>query len=815
MNTKFYFLLLLFVVSYCNAFSASPQNIDWNTAKWIGFNNDNRPQEWSNRIASFGEWDAPKITKTRIAYLSPLMRKSFALTKKIESAQIAVAGIGLYELYVNGKKVGDRVLDPAQTSYEKFAFYVVHDVTKLLNPKQNAIGIMLGNGFYGQNAAYNFNLNYGQPRAIAILQLKYSDGTTETIGTDESWKASTGPVLFDNIFFGETYDARRVINNWISPAFDDKLWQTVEIMKSPTEKLVEQKLEPIRKIRTVLPKTILPAEEGWIIDMGQNMSGWLHMKVKEKAGTVIKMQYAEHLMPDRKNIDPASTGIHVTGHTQTDFYICSGKGVESWEPRFTSHGFRYVQITGLSKKPELKNFTGWLVRSDVTRTGTFECSDPLINKFYNVSLWTIESNIQGLLSDCPHRERCAWMGDTYVVAEAASFNFDMKKFWQKTAADIPTTLGKEKTHPLDSLPQDHRAPCNVGLGKRLNLQARPDWGAATVMVPWYSYVHYADTAIVKDSWSLMTGWMTYLDEIVQKNGIIIRGYGDWCPPGTNTAINTPVALTSTALYYQSLVAMQKMALVVDDTKASEAYAQKAIVVRNAFNQRFFEEKTYSYGSQTGNIFALFSQIVPVGKEQGVAERLADYIMKDSKGHYTTGIFGHRPLYTVLNDYGHADVTKHLWTLTTYPSLGFMTEVHNLTTWAENPYDWPIGERYRRNSYNHPMQAGFAASFHESLGGIRPDENKPGYKAFFLRPKFVPDLNWVKVTLKTQFGTISSAWKRKKGSVVWSVTVPKNTTAQVQLLTYNKKDIKLNNKVVQSNSFTLIAGKHIIVVAEKL
>ncbi|NJX14327.1 family 78 glycoside hydrolase catalytic domain [Tamlana crocina] len=793
-------------------------SINWDSAKWIGYTKDQRPEKWAARDLvrnqppmNINTWEPTeedlKVTR-RKTHPSVLLRKSFSITKEVTSAEVAICGLGLYELYLNGKKVGDRVLDPAQTSYDKRAFYVRHDITEAIS-KNNSVGVMLGNGFYGQNMAFWPGLAYGNPRAILVLNILYKDGTKEQIVTDESWKAHSSPILFDNIYLGETYDARAELSDWSTFKFDDTSWETPEIMKAPTQNLLEQDLEPMRKIRTVTPIATWKAEKGWILDMGQNMTGWLAISVKEKEGTVVKMRFAEHLMPDKQNIDPASTGIHVTGNTQTDVYICKGDGIETWEPRFTYHAFRYVQIEGLSKTPDLSQFTGWLVRTDAERIGTFKCSDPLINKFYDVSMWTIEDNIQGLLSDCPHRERCAWMGDAYVVAEAASFNFDLKHLWQKTSSDMETVLGVSKAHFKDPFPYDSRAPSNISVGKRLCLQARPDWGAATIMVPWFSYVYYGDTAIIEGAWDMMEGWMAYLDEKVQEDGIINGGFGDWCPPGGNPEMDTPPALTSTALYYQSLTSMEKMALVLDKKEVASKYAEKAKFVKTAFNKTFFNVETKSYGSQTGNAFALYSGLVPEGLEQLVADNLANLIMKDKNGHYSTGIFGHRPLYTVLNDYGHDAVTKHLWSITDYPSLGFMTEEHDLTVWPEGVSNWDKKERYYRHSFNHPMQSGFAASFHESLGGIRPDEDFPGFERFILRPTFLSGLQWCEATHKSPRGEIESSWKKEGSQIIWSISVPDNSEAIIQLPHYQKEQITLNNTVTNANVFNVPSGEHTI------
>ena len=814
-------ILLFFIIPSLSVLGQTlDSKINWDKADWIGYTKDNRSEKWSVRDfvrnqppMDINTWQPTKEelkAVQRKAHPSVLFRKSFSVTKEVESAEIAICGLGLYELYLNGRKVGDRVLDPAQTSYDKRAFFVRHNVTNLLKDN-NGLGIILGNGFYGQNIAFWPGLNYGKPRAIMVLNITYKDSTSEQIVTDESWKAHSSPILFDNVYHGETYDARKEIKNWSGSQYEDRSWNPVELMKVPTDNLIEQQLEPMRKVREILPVAILPAEKGWIIDMGQNMTGWLQIHVEEKEGTEIKMRFSEHLMPDKQNIDPASTGIHVVGNTQTDIYISKGDGIETWEPHFTYHGFQYVQIEGLENKPTLDQFTGWLVRTDVERIGTFKCSDEQINKFYETSMLTIEDNLQGLLSDCPHRERCAWMGDAYVVAEAASFNFNLKRLWQKTADDMQTVLGVSKAHFKDPFPYDKRAPANVSVGKRLNLQARPDWGAATIMIPYFSYIYFGDTTIVKKSWNMMEGWMAYLDEKVQEEGIINGGYGDWCPPGGNPQMDTPPALTTTALYYQSLVAMQKMAILLNKDKTGAEYGEKAQLVKEAFNDRFFKEASNSYGSQTGNAFALHTNLVGETKKQLVADNLSDLIMKDKQGHFTTGIFGHRPLYTVLNDYGYSEVTQHLWDITDYPSLGFVTETHGLNTWPELIANWDKSKRYYRNSFNHPMNSGFAASFHESLGGIRPDENHPGFKKFYLRPTFLEGLEWCDVSYKSPQGKIESHWKRNKGLITWSVTIPENSAALIQLPYYTSNQIKLNNKEVKNNMFELTSGEYVIII----
>ncbi|MDF7822601.1 family 78 glycoside hydrolase catalytic domain [Pontiellaceae bacterium B12227] len=786
----------------------------WNEARWIGFTDDQRDPAFAERASLYINQTEPV---QRRSFPSSLLRREFSINKKVQTATAYVCGLGLHELYLNGQKIGDRVLDPAPTSYEKRAFYVVHDVTEQIRSGSNAIGLMLGNGFYGQNFAFGGGLAYGPPRAKMVLVIKFTDGASQRVLTDEHWQAHQSPVVFDNIYAGETYDARRELPGWSEPDFNSKYWKPVREMEPPTTNLVEQRLEPIRKVRAIRPVAILPAADGeWIVDLGENIGGWLQLRVREPRGTKITMRFAELLMPDGKAIDTASTGVHVTSADQTDIYVCKGGGVEEWEPCFTYHGFRYAQVAGLSKKPALADFTGWLVRSDLERIGHFECSDPILNKFYEVSLRTIEGNLQGLLSDCPHRERCAWLGDMHAVAETISMNYDARSLWRKHIEDFKTVLGASIPVPRhyaegDIPPRDPRAPANIACGKRLCGQARPDWGMAVVLVPWFNWLYCGDRETALNAWPMMADYMDYLQGHEVNKCLIKEGfaYGDWCPPGGNKEMDTPPNLTASALYYQSAIAMERMAGLMGKTGAETKYRKLAEDIKTAFNEKFMDRDTYDYGSQTATAMALNIGLVPKVKEGEVATGLNRLIIEQSSGHYTSGMLGHRHLYTALNDYGFGEATRRLWGNTDFPSLAFLTEAHGLTTWPEVPMDWPAGERYQRNSFNHPMQSGFAVTFHESLGGIRPDPEQPGFKHFILKPCFLPGLEWVKVNHRSPRGLISSHWKREGASIRWSVTVPENASAAVKLSQFEPFEIKLNDKPVDDNNFELPAGSWII------
>ena len=808
---KKWIVLTLAAGLFPGALTAQQESLDWGNAQWIKLKGDPRPEP-SLSERTFTRRNHPvEQVKT---FPAPLMRHEFSVTKAVKSATAQVCGLGYFELYLNGSKVGDHVLDPVQTSYNRRAFYVTFDITEHLQSGGNAAGLMLGNGFYGQNFAFSRRLKWGNPIAIALLEIEYADGSKQQIATGPKWKATTGPVLFDNVYAGETYDARLELLGWNKAGFDDSDWAPVAVAKSPTKQLLEQSQPPMKKIKPIEPIAITPSDDGgWILDMGKNMTGWLQIRVQEKRGTQIKMRFAEHLMPDKKSIDTQSSGVSVIGNDQTEIYICKGGDVEEWEPRFTYHGFRYVQINGLSAKPNLEDFTGWLIRTDLERIGNFECSDPLLNKFYDISLWTIECNLQGILTDCPHREKCAWLGDMHAVAETISMNYDARSFWSKNTEDFKVLLGASRLvpqyYPEDDIPaRDPRAPANIGVGRRLCGQARPDWGMAVILVPWFNWLYAGDQQTAENAWPMTTGYMDYLFEYEVSDHLIKKDFawGDWCPPGSNEKMDTAPELSASALYYQSAEALRTMAKLLGKTDEEKKYEQLAKAIKAAFNEKFFNVDSGDYGSQTATVMALHVGLVPDEQRDAVSKALVERITKVNNGHYTTGILGHRGLYTALNDTGHADITDLLLQQRSYPSLAYITETHDLTTWPEVPLEWSKEERYPPNSFSHPMHSGFAVLFHESIGGIRPDPEHPGFERIILKPCFLPSLEWAKAEHRSPHGLISSHWKRKGASVIWQVSIPADSSAMIELSQFDKQQILLNGKAVEHKIVDLKPGQ---------
>ena len=758
---------------------------DWQPAQWIELAEDTRTSELAARPIQTAAMRTPAMKKS---FASPLLRKTFSINKTVARARMYICGLGYYELFINGRRMGDQQLDPGMTTYDARAMYVAHDVATALRQGGNAIGVMLGNGFYGQNIVWTPAMAWGPPVLLAKCVIDYTDGSFETIVTDESWRATTGPVLFDNVYAGETYDARLEIPGWAEHGLDDKHWQAARVAKAPAVKLQSQMIQPIQDAHIIKPKRILASPgHKWIVDMGQNFAGCVRMKVAESAGTEITLRMAEILAPDGVEIDPSTTGVYATGVVQTEVYVCKGGG-EQWRPRFTYHGFRYIEVSGLKRKPALDFMEGIQLRTGAEKRGDFTCSDPQLNRIYQTSLWTLESNMHSITEDCPQREKCSWMGDMEISAQAAIFSLNMAPLYNKLAGDMDTTLGRGGTTPWNT-PASPGLPCNIATGRRLCGQANPDWGAALVAIPWFIYVYYGDASTLIRQYPHMKRWVHYAaSAAVSKNGIVQYGYGDWCPPGIGGANpKCPVPLTSTALQYSSLNIMAKTAALLGRDADEKWFKRQAAMVKAAFHRTFYDPKTGGYGSQTANAVVLRFGLAPEDKRKSVAAALAAEIHAQHD-HADTGVLGSRPLYTVLNEHGYDELTYRMMKKLDYPSYGFMLSRGD-TTWPETQYDTPLDQVQIDCSYNHAMQSGFAAWFHESVAGIRPLETNPGFKRFLLRPHNFQQLTSVRANYQSMYGVIRSQWRREGAKFAWSITIPPNTSAEVAVPTRRRADIR--------------------------
>ncbi len=497
-------------------------------AKWI-------TKKDPKTFESNGDWMVKKFIQSYAMYF----RKTFEIKGNVSRAKIHISGIGYYELTINGNKVGDKVLDPAQTDYSKIALYSTYDVTNLLE-KENAIGVIVGNGRHIKAYRYDF------PKLIVQLEVEYKDGKKAYILTGRDWKVSHGPLMENGIYFGEKYDARLEMEDWDKFDFDDSKWE--EAVETTGPELVEETMPPIRIVDTLKPvKMYSPKENVYVYDFGQNFTGWVKLHASGPKGTEIKLRYAEVV-----NSDGTLNFSTIRNAEATDVYILKGVGEETYEPRFTYHGFRYAQIEGFPGVPTLLNLEGRVVHTDVERTGDFYCSNELINQIHKNTLWAQLSNLMSIPTDCPQRdERLGWMGDAQLSAEEAIYNFDMHEFYKKWLKDIQLSQRSDGSLP------DVAPAYNAKF-----YPADPAWGTAYITIAWYLYWYYDDKSVLEEHYESMKKYVEFLKVNSENNISKLGKYGDWCPPGSVFPKRTPVELTSTFYYYNDVYLLSKIAEVL-------------------------------------------------------------------------------------------------------------------------------------------------------------------------------------------------------------------------------------------------------------
>ena len=735
----------------------------------------------------------------------PLLRKAFKLkdNHKIVSARLYICGLGYYEVYLNGSKIGDRVLEPAQTNYDDYAFYTSYDIPVTEIKQENYLGIMLGNGWFNQCLVWSPSMSYGHPIAIAQLILKYKDEISDTICTDDSWKWKDGPVTFNNIYAGEIYDANLEVADWCKVGSDDNGWKPVKYPTIFPPKIVEQLVEPIKKMEVILAKRILfPSKNICVFDFGQNFAGWARLKIKGQKGQKITLRFSEEISQDN-NIDPTSTGVFATKYVQTDQYICKGDGTEIWEPHFTYHGFRFVEVSGLEKKPDIDLLTGVVVYSSMKKSGEFNCSDPQINKLHDLALWTIKSNVHGIPTDCPHRERCGWTGDAHSIATTLIRNFDSRFFLTKYLYDLRSSARESKKELYFGVNFNDRSmvtkpagiPTMIVPGKRTSGIASPDWGTATTQIPWNLYQYYGDTNILREFYPDMKTWVDYISEKFP-DYIVMHGLGDWFPTGGNKMIDCPVPLSSTAFHYLDLSILTKTAYLFGYNSDALYYSKRLEKVKEKFNQQFFDSNKNTYGSQTANSMAIQFGLVPDGKIHEVVQTIVQDITNRSNNFIQTGIFGLGRIFPALAENGAEDLAFSIFTKTGNHSFANMWEKFDATTlWEVLPVDDMLSNvDLNRRSHSHPMNSGYDEWFFRGIAGIHQDEKSSGFKNIVFRPYFTLKLKNASGSYESPYGTIVSKWKWEDKTFLWEIQIPANCSADIYIpKIYEKQHISINGK----------------------
>jgi alpha-L-rhamnosidase len=785
-------------------------NSDWQ-AKWLQVATptvvDTNPQisQWINLVGTVekaeGGVKSPAIGGLNVMPTASLFRFEFAIDKTPVSAKLNSTAGGYYEVFLNGKAVKDRIMDPGQTDFDKRILYNTDEVTELLTQGTNVIGVHLGSGWYDEGLAFTGwknpdakskkkrkkSYSFGQPTFIAQLELTFADGSKQVVASDEQWLSHSSPVIKEGIFSGELFDASKMIANWHTKdaAIDKNQWQPAKALDVwPTLALEPQLLPPIRPVKAMTPIAIAnPKENVWVFDFGQNFTGipTLHLdKLNLTAGQGVYLRFAEW-QDKQGNISQLSGGGWATNLNAVDGYIASDNNPKSWTPSFTWHGFRYVEITGLTQAPTLDALTAQLVRSDVERVGQFSSSDPLLNRIHHTALWSYESNLMSVPLDCPIREKAGWTGDAHAALVTGNYNFNMETFWPKYLGDFKTALFVAPT---------------VVPGKRTG-GGKVDWAVAEVFIAWEHYRHHGDKQLLEDQYRSLTKYMDFGQTQMSKY-LISKGYGDWCDPvrapgtprvgGRGTPQWTKPIVTSTALFTQAANYMTNIAEVLDKQADVGKYQKLYDNLSENFHQAFYDPKTGHYGSQTADSMAIAFGITPPELRQTVSNALEKDVRENWQGHSSVGALGQTYLYLALSDYGHVDTAFNIFKAPGYPGFSYLFDVLNGTTLWERKGEFdPSKGRGPVRSLNHPFHGGYDGWFYQGLGGIRPLDNSVGYQEFMLKPVFPADLDQVEVSYNSGYGDIKSSWQRTGEKIEWQFTVPSNTSAWVVLP--NKDKVK--------------------------
>jgi alpha-L-rhamnosidase len=728
---------------------------------------------------------------------APCFRKVFRGTKEIKSARAYIAVAGLYELYVNGHKVGTQRLDPMYTRFDRRTLYVTHDVTDLVQYGENVLGVVLGNGWYNHQstAVWDFHNAAWRNRPAFCLDLRitYADGTIETIVSDKTWKTSSGSIIFNSIYTGEHQDARKAQAGWNRTGFDDSKWRNVFHRQAPSANITSQSMAPIRAVEKIPAKKLTKLNDTtYLFDFGRNFSGITSFTVTAERGTVFNLKHGERLSAtgriDMSNIDEHYRPVGNGDPFQTDIFIASGSGQETFEPRFNYKGFQYVEVTG-SRAINLteESLTGYFLHSDVTPTGKITTSNPVMNRIWSATNNSYLSNLFGYPTDCPQREKNGWTGDAHIASETGLYNFNGITVYEKWMADH-----RDEQQPNGVLPSiipTHGWGYEWGNG--------PDWTSTIAIIPWNLYLFYGDSKALGDCYDNIK---RYVDHITARSptGLTSWGLGDWVPVKSKA----PVELTSTCYYYADVVILAKAAKLFGRQEDYEKYTTLAGRIKKAFNEKYFKPGTnlYAEGHQTELSVPLFWGLVPDEYRSKVAANLARQVEADNF-HLDVGLLGQKAILNALSENGYADVAYRMASQETYPSWGWWIK-NGATTLYEN---WNINAT-RDLSMNHIMFGEIGAWMYKGMGGIYPDENSPGFKNIILKPNFVVDS--METVHTGPQGTIVSAWKKVKKAFRYTAVIPPNSGATFYLPEVKGLKPYYHGKRTDAKTIPLDAGTHL-------
>lgn len=708
---------------------------------------------------------------------APVFRKRFQVQKKIKTARLYITGLGYYEAYLNGQKIGKEMLAPGWTSFDKTVLYRTFDVAPLFKPGANAIGVMLGNGWYNPlplrmwgSRNLRERITVGEPCFTAMMRIEYADGSNEIIHTDKSWQAVAGPVLRNNVYLGEHYDARKEVGKWQG---NEGVWTGAKpavLVRGPLGKLAAQLQPGVEVTRIIKPVKITEIKPGlFIADMGQNFAGIICVRLKAAAGTKITFRYGEEVYKDGSlNGMTAVAGQVKNGNGgagapyvawQEDSYIASGKGIEAWSPRFTFHGFRYVEIKGWPGVPQPSDIEGLRMSAAVEETGNFRCSNPMFNQLAENIRWTFLSNVFSVQSDCPAREKYGYGGDMFCSADAFNFNFDMGNFYKKVLQDHEDDQrplgGITETAPYvgiaDASPGDQSGPLGFQLGFPYAIKQVYDF--------------YGDDRVIRKHYAALTRQIQFLMDRAKEH------LYDTDLSDHESLDEKPVAFTASCFYLHHVKLMTEFAGILGKTEDAEKYRQLALSIREAIVRKFYDRETgiFDNGTQSAQFFGLWNDLPGEADSAKALEAMQNAVIKKGQ-HLSTGIFGTKMLFDVLRMYNRNDLAYTIADQRDFPGWGHMIEGGATTLWET----W----KYSDNTYsqNHPMFGSVSEWFYRSLLGI--NAAAPGFEKIRIKPQPAGDLTYASGTYRSVAGTIQSSWKKEEHGYQLDVTIPPNTSAEI-------------------------------------
>ncbi|HEX7583248.1 MAG TPA: glycoside hydrolase family 78 protein [Prolixibacteraceae bacterium] len=786
-------------VTYGGPALKSMQRVYWQVRIWDNKNKASgwsEPAYWEMGMLEPESWKASWITmqsETTEKGSKPgqFFRKDFTTGKKIKSARVYITSLGLYQLFLNGQKISTDLFTPGWTSYKNRIQYQTYDVTSMIQQK-NSIGAIVGDGWYRGNIGWgNENGYYGSKLALlAQLQLNYTDGTSEIIGSDASWKVTTGPIIYSDIYNGESYDANKEMPGWANYGFDDGKWGKDSILDQSKKILIAPQGVVVKATEEIKPVKLITTPNGeTVFDMGQNMVGWVKLRVQGKKGDQVTLKFAEVLTKEGNFYTD-----NLRAAKATDIYILKGRGEEIFEPHFTFHGFRFVKIEGLSSQPALDQITGVVIHSDMKPTGTFTCSDPMINQLQHNIQWGQKGNFLDVPTDCPQRdERLGWTGDAQVFSMTAAFNFNVAPFYTKWMRDVAA----------DQLPSGlvpHVIPDVLKGGG-----GSTAWADVSIIVPWTTYLTYGDQRILEVQYPSMKAWVDYMTSRAGDDFLWTGDYhfGDWLAFATNQSdypgATTEKDLIATAYYAYSSGLLSEIAAIIGKNEDVKKYSELSENIKKAFNHEFVTPagRLVSH-TQTAYSLALAFNLLPEDLIPKAAKYLADDVKKF--GHLTTGFVGTPLLCKTLSAYGYEDLAFMLLNRKEYPSWLYPVTQGATTIWERWDGQKPDGsfQDVGMNSFNHYAYGAIGEWLYRYVAGMDIDPNAPGYKHILLAPHPGGGLTNASVEFASLYGPVKSAWKLDGNDFVYEVTVPANTTATVTLPGAKQEQLTMNSQPLPAN-----------------